>query len=652
MIAALAEIEGDEQELSLLTRRLASILADRLDQPDEALAALAAQAAAGDEPSREAYVELADRAGREKQVAAKLVQWYGHASPSPKRNQALRGAFDRFVEQGDDEPAAQVGVQLALSKGGDRELARQLERIAVRLRDIGALGVAQELLIRDLGPAERALELVRQAEILCRAGVDPVEAQHHGEAGLVNIPPADVEPLLHRLAQLTSGSPGPVIDVYERQVVRCKAPADRVAALARAAQVAAEHESLARAKTFYGLALLTPPIEETVTALEISAEHGDESVEPATTRLRQALAEALSAGGQGARDGGRTRSLLLRRAAALANTVLADIDQAFAWIGDALIAHVDSASLDALEQLAKEAGDIRRAEATLGRALDEVFDGPLVRQLLARRIRIRRDVLDDKAGAAQDLKRLHDVSPGDVAVMDELSQLLTELGDSRGMVHVLEDQILRGRDVQARAELARKVARLWERELDDPREAADAWRRVLRMKPADPEAQAGLERAKAEMLHVRHAPATEAEGEAGETQASATPPLDPRSGAVAPLASDPRVQAGDDEAEVVAPADLATTPEAAAHEPGSAPSSERELALDAPAESGEVADTSANQDDEVLAVDDNEIVDLDDLNSGADEGASETSSKPEASDTLVDEDERARSDDRDHHGQP
>jgi hypothetical protein len=52
----------------------------------------------------------------------------------------------------------------------------------------------------------------------------------------------------------------------------------------------------------------------------------------------------------------------------------------------------------------------------------------------------------------------------------------------------------------ARSELARKVARMWEEQLQDPREAADAWRRVLRMKAGDTEATAGLERAKTNML--------------------------------------------------------------------------------------------------------------------------------------------------------
>jgi tetratricopeptide (TPR) repeat protein len=359
-------------------------------------------------------------------------------------------------------------------------------------------------LARELTGVDRATELVRQAEVLVKTGVDPVEAQQHGETALGSVPATEVEPLLTRLAALTRAS-GPIIDVYERQIGRCKVPADRLAALARAAQVAALHGVPDRAKSFYELALAAGVPEETLLALELSATQGDR--DQGGTVLRHTLAEALAGGGQGSRDGGRTRSLLLRRAAQIAQRDLGDVDKAFGWLGDALIAHVEAASLDALEELAMEVDDLKRAEATLGRALAEVFDGPLVRLLVARRVKLRREKLGDKAGAAEDLKKLHDLSPADVSVMDELSGLLTELGDFRGMVHVLEDQILRGKDPHARAELARKVARLWEEQLKDPREAADAWRRVLRMKPGDADAQAGLERAKADMLNKRKAEA-------------------------------------------------------------------------------------------------------------------------------------------------
>ena len=99
--------------------------------------------------------------------------------------------------------------------------------------------------------------------------------------------------------------------------------------------------------------------------------------------------------------------------------------------------------------------------------------------------------------------------------MNELSGLLLELGDHRGMIQLYEDQILRGRDPAQRAELARKVARLWEEELGDAREAADAWRRVLRMKAGDPEATAGLERAKTGKLKRTPPPPFAADPAAG-----------------------------------------------------------------------------------------------------------------------------------------
>jgi tetratricopeptide (TPR) repeat protein len=502
LLASLIEIEGDEDELSQLTRKLAEILFSKLDRGDEALAALEGPADNGDAPCRDAYVELADKLGWKGIVASKLVEWHGESLPTPERNEALRDAFQRFLGVERFEDAAKVAVELARSKGADHELAQKLEEIALRLKDLEAMGIAHDLLARELSGAERAEELVRQAEILVKAGVDPVEAQQHGETGLSSVPPAQVEPLLARLAALVDTA-GPIIDVYERQIGRCKAPPDKLAALARAAQVAARHEALDRAKSFYELAIPTGAPEETLLLLELSANQGDR--EQQGTSLRRTLAEALSGSGQSARDGGRTRGFLLRRAAQIAQRDLGDTDKAFEWLGDALIAHVDTESLDALEDLAGEVGDLKRAEASLGRALAEVFDGPLVRQLLARRVKIRRDDLGDKHGAADDLKKLHDLSPADTGVMEELSVLLTDLGDFRGMVHVLEDQILRHKDPSARAELARKVARLWEEQLKDPREAADAWRRVLRMKAGDADAQAGLDRAKTAMLNQREA---------------------------------------------------------------------------------------------------------------------------------------------------
>jgi hypothetical protein len=497
LLAQRVEVEGDEVEAALLTRKLSGVLADKLNRGDEALAALTEMADQGDEGVRAAYVELGDKLGWRGIVATKLLEWWLEASPSPERLAHLRGAFERFAEVGRDDDAVRVATELVRSRGADRELAEHLETLATKTKNLDALATAHDLIGRDMAGIDRARELVRQAEARVPVGAPRLEAIQHGEAGLTSVPPAEAEEFLLRLAALAD-KPSDVVDLYERQVTRCKSPGDRAAALARAAQVATAHKQVERARGFFDLALSGAPSEEAVATLEAAARTGDE--ETGGDALRRALSGALENGGQGARDGGRTRGGLLRRAALITHRDLKDLDEAFVLLGVALVAHVDPVTLDALEALAHEVGSPRRAEETLSHVLEEVFDGPLVRQLLARRAKLRREHLADTVGAAADLKKLHDLSPNDAAVLNELTALLTELGDYRGMVRVFEDQILRGKDMSARAELARKVAQMWEVELADPREAADAWRRVLRMKQGDPEATAGLERAKSGML--------------------------------------------------------------------------------------------------------------------------------------------------------
>lgn len=546
----LIEVEGDEEEASRMTRRLAEIFHERLNRGDEALAALGRVADSGDEPCRRAYVELGDKLGWKGIVATKLVEW-NESGTGYARNEALRGAFDRFVEVGRNADAARVAAELARSRGADRPLAERLEQIAIELKDLEALGVAHDLLVKDLAGVARATEMVRQAEVQVAAGVPAQEAIQHGEGALTSVPPGDVDAFLARLAALAP-SPGVVIEIYERQVARCRVPADRLHALARAAQMAAERGVNDRARGFFELALSGGVQDDTINALEQAATAGDSRT--GATTLRTILAEALAGGGQGSRDGGRTRSALLRRAATIAHRNLADTERAFKWLGDALVTHVDEASLDALEGLGRELNTMPRVEATLSRALEEVFDGPLVRKLIQRRARLRRDALNDRKGAAIDFKKLHDLSPSDSDVMHELSTLLTELGDHRGMIQLYEDQILRGRDPSARAELARKVARLWEEEIGDAREAADAWRRVLRMKAGDQEATTGLERAKSGKLKKAPPPPPAMPGGASVPPPAAAHAVTPAPAPVAAVAAPVAAAA------VAAPAPVVATP--------------------------------------------------------------------------------------------
>ncbi|HYJ09933.1 MAG TPA: hypothetical protein VEX18_13015, partial [Polyangiaceae bacterium] len=302
-LAILAEVEGDEAEVSKMIRRMAEILHEKVGKSDEALAALMEIADRGDEPCRENYVALGDKLGWKGVVATKLVEWYMESGVGPVRNNALKGAFERFVSVGREADAAAVAKELARTRGADADIAKQLEEIAVRLKDLDALGIAHDLMVAELSGPARAEEMVRQAEVRLLAEVPVEEALQHGEQALTSVAPADVEPLLQRLAAL-AGNPALSIGIYERQVSRCKAPVDKLAALARAAGVAAEQGVYEKARTFFDLALGSGAQEETLSQLEEVAIKSDKI--KGVDTLRRTLADAMSAGGQGSRDGGRT----------------------------------------------------------------------------------------------------------------------------------------------------------------------------------------------------------------------------------------------------------------------------------------------------------------------------------------------------------
>ena len=180
---ALIEVEGDDEEASNMTRRLAEILHEKLEKGDEALAL-------SRRPRRSRATSLAARSSTwcsaissrwKGIVAAKLVAW-NESTVGPARNEAMRSAFWRFLGIGREQDAARVAVELSRSKGADKPLAEKLEQIASKLKDLDSLSIAHDLLAKELSRAARAAELVRQAEVQVSSGVDPLEAMQHGEA--------------------------------------------------------------------------------------------------------------------------------------------------------------------------------------------------------------------------------------------------------------------------------------------------------------------------------------------------------------------------------------------------------------------------------------------------------------------------------------
>ncbi|HVZ33999.1 MAG TPA: hypothetical protein VG963_16345, partial [Polyangiaceae bacterium] len=164
-LQSLIAIEGDEEEVSVMTRRLAGVLHERLERSDEALRYLELVADRGDEACRQQFVSLADDLRKQVLAADKLVQWYAPETGSARRAHALHGAFTRLVAAGDDEKIVAVAKELARTRSGDVDIAEPLERVAVKTRDLDVLYMALELKVRDLSGVARAEEMVRQAEV-------------------------------------------------------------------------------------------------------------------------------------------------------------------------------------------------------------------------------------------------------------------------------------------------------------------------------------------------------------------------------------------------------------------------------------------------------------------------------------------------------
>jgi hypothetical protein len=327
-----------------MTRRLAEILEDKLNKGDEALAALERLADQGDAalPRRVRRARRSPRLEGHRRDEARRVERVDVSAPIATRPCA-RPSIASSRSAATRTPRASRWSSRA-RRAPINELADKLEQLATRLKNLDALGRARHPREGALGRRARgrAGPPGRGAR---PAGVDPLEAMQHGEAGPRQRPSRRGRAAARapRGAHAGARPRHRSLRAPGRPLPR---PADRLVALARAAQVAAERGANDRARASSSSPSAAACRKTPSRSLEDAARIGDEKA--GGNALRSILAEALAAGGQGSRDGGRTRA---RSSAAPppSPTAISRRRRAFHWLGDALIAHVDDASLDALE---------------------------------------------------------------------------------------------------------------------------------------------------------------------------------------------------------------------------------------------------------------------------------------------------------------
>ncbi len=143
---------------------------------------------------------------------------------------------------------------------------------------------------------------------------------------------------------------------------------------------------------------------------------------------------------------------------------------------------IDDSQLDVLDQLeglhvllSDWEGHIEVLERKVARSLDDDH-----RRFLLHTVgESQRDMLNNPGAAIHAFRRALELDPTDLIALEALDGLLSQRGDHRGLAEVLQQRLDVEADAEARTETALRLGRLWERSLDDPHHAIDAYRRAL-----------------------------------------------------------------------------------------------------------------------------------------------------------------------------
>jgi tetratricopeptide (TPR) repeat protein len=498
--ATLARNANDDESLALLLERqldgkakdsravleLAATL-ERLGRAEAALALLAREGADGDEAIRDAYALLGDRLGWGGAVGNQIVEWWRDAPEGQDRFDHLSSAVERWLKMSRVSDALALGTHLLGSRFATLALASTLERVAVEAHDYDTLGVAHDWQLAHTESAARPAEYVRQAEVrFGLAGTE--EALAHGELGLANLPWAAAEPLIERLSKLEGVS---FTALMERQLARSQPSEQLLVAVAWAmCSLAAGDEDGARRVIHGALPFGLSELALAQRQVELAFDHADdESREGTEVRdgiLKMLLARFTTVACEDAPE--HEASSALTFAASVAFSKLHDRGQAMALITRAVALDPSARAVEVLDEVAES----RALAADIASHSAETATNPRARQRLLEFAYNRFLEVGQVDDASRVLEARYELAPQDAAIEQALALDLERRGEEPRLINLLERQLIRLREGEARSHLARRVATLRSK-TSDLQEAIEAWRRVNRYVPGDEEAAREIE---------------------------------------------------------------------------------------------------------------------------------------------------------------
>ncbi len=497
LLEELAEMEGDDEELSTLVQRIARAADEHLDEPERAWRVLLPQVQGGDIACLDLMIAMSARRGMHAEVLPVLTDLAQRVNDGEARASLWSEIAERRALLGDAAGALEAECEAVTSLPSSLAGLDRIDALAVRAQSPARVATAYSAAVESAADATAAHDLAMRGLHAIEASGGTSDALEFALGTLAKMPVDDE--LLDAVIRLAPGL-GHDQELYvalDRRRRAAQSDGERLAVTLRAAEVAGAglgDQETAFQYLEHAVALAVgrkEPDEVRLAAAEAMARRVD-GARPEIGMIA-ALVERLAGRGDDLGESEpRGGVVLLRRAAALCEDELALPEQALSLYSRAVMLWPSDPDCPAkLEQVAGELQRLGDVVTLYDRVIDNAYDAGTARAFTARRAMLLGERLGRVDEAIVAYQRLTEIAPKDIPVLHALQDLLERHGRWQPLLVALERELEVGGD---RAATYRRMATIWEQHLRNTFEAKDLWKRVLKAAPDDTEARAALDR--------------------------------------------------------------------------------------------------------------------------------------------------------------
>lgn len=497
-LGELAEIEGDDEELSKITQHMAHVADEKLGDPRKAWELLLPLVQGGDIACLDALQELATRRGMDAELVPVLSDLAARVTdPESKAmlfNEIARRQGDRMS---DVSGAFEAALQAVLAYPSRPEGLARLDALAARAGRPADVAHAYRAAVEAAGDPTTAHELAVQGLSTLESTGGAADALELGLWFLGRMPADD--DVLDAALRVAPGL-GRDNDVYvalDRRRKAAQTDPERFTVTLRGASVAGRA---------FGDAETAAQYLQQAVALATGKGHGDEAllerVEDVAADIDAAHPESGSLSGvveryasladDAAVDEPQVAAMLLRRAGEVCDRQLALADHATGLFARSVaLWPADARAADRYEAVAGRGRRWAEVVALYQKVADDAYDAGVTKAYTARRATLLAERLGRVDEAIDAWRRLAEIAPKDVEVLHALQALCESHERWPTLLMAIEREVELGGD---RVAGLKRMAAVWETKLKNPFEAREHWRRALRHAPDDAEALAAVAR--------------------------------------------------------------------------------------------------------------------------------------------------------------